>query len=363
MLARSIEVTALEDVRPTHVHVERLEAEDAPSQAYLLADLQARKAVIIDPVDGHVDRYLARLDRAELTLVAVVDTHTHADHVSGAPRLARKAGAPVIMHHQAPRACVSRRVRHGDVIEVGALVLEVIATPGHTYDGMSLHVGDYLFAGDLFELGARPHGDEACGDPSALADSLTPLARLPATTLVYGTHGPARVSLGASLDRAREGLRTAEPTHERSRLGSDVQMPRRAATFAVLEANLACDAHDARAGDAAGAEFARIDVDTLAASLRSARPPVVLDVRSADEFFDRAHGRIPGAVLLPLEHLAAEAAMLREMKVPLVVACRSTPRALLGAATLRAAGLEQVSALEGGLLAWKAHGHPVESDP
>jgi glyoxylase-like metal-dependent hydrolase (beta-lactamase superfamily II) len=363
MSAQSSSFATVSGGVPAHVHVERLEADDAPSHAFLVADLQARVAAVIDPVDAHVDAYLARLERADLTLVAVLDTHTHADHVSGAPRLARATGAPLVMHHQAPRACVSRRVRHGDVIEVGALTLEVLATPGHTYDGMSIWVGDFLFAGDLFEVGARPHGDEACANASALADSLALLARLPGGTLVYGTHGPQRVSLASAIGHARRVLRGEEADAARSRLGNDVRMPTHAATFAVLEANLACDVHDARVGDAAHAEAPRVDVDTLAEALRSPHPPVVLDVRSADEFFDRSLGRIPGAVLLPLEHLAAEAPMLREMHVPIVVACRTTPRALLGAGALTAAGLQQVSALEGGLLAWKAHGHPIEREP
>jgi glyoxylase-like metal-dependent hydrolase (beta-lactamase superfamily II)/rhodanese-related sulfurtransferase len=343
-----------------HVHVERLDPEGSSSQAFLVADLDRGEAAILDPLERNVDAYLARLQRAELRLVAVIDTHTHADHVSGAPRLARATGAPIVMHHQAPRACVSRRVHNGDEIAVGALRMQVIATPGHTYDSMSLLVGDELFPGDLLELGAQGHGDEACGDVDALVDSLRALARLPASTQVHGSHGPVRDVLGHALRRALEAVPAMGPSAPRSRLGSDVRMPTNPVTFAMLEANLACDVADETASSGAVDDVPRISADDLAAALRSARPPVVIDVRSPDEFFGGALGRIPGALLVPLEHLGAEVGSMRQMEAPIVVVCRTTARALLGAGVLANAGVAEVSALAGGILAWKAHGHPIE---
>ncbi len=344
-----------------YVHVERLNPASASSQSYLVADLSSGEAAILDPVDPYVSAYLARLDRAELRLVAIVDTHTHGDHVSGAPRLSRETGAPIVMHHDAPRACVRSRVRDGDEIVVGALRLRVLETPGHTYDGISLAVDGVLFVGDLLELGDRGHAGEACGDARALAESLGRLSSLDGQTRVYGTRTAPAEPLAWALERARRGL-SAEHGARGGAGPRSFSMPADPAAFRVMEANLSCDTPSAPDESALPGEVPRIDPDALAAALRSERAPVVVDVRSPDEFFEDPLGRIPGALLVPLEHLAAEAETLRGIDAPLVVTCRTTARAVAAASVLAHAGLHDVVALTGGVTAWRRAGHPVERD-
>ena len=363
--------------QPTSTHSERAHSTDrsAPpmvleqwrasgeaSISYLVADPTTGEAAIIDPVDAHVALYRDRLARGALRLVAVIDTHTHADHVSGAPALSRATGAPVVMHHQAPRACVARRVRHGDEIRIGGIVLRVLATPGHTYDSMCLRAGDALFSGDLFTIGARGHADEACGDVDALRDSLLALSGLPATTRVYGARNPPEM-LGEAIARALAEAPSGHHAVSRSSLGDGIRMPADPATLDILQANLAC--HPSAYGTPhrrALDDVPRLSPDELAAALRSEKPPVVIDVRSPDEYFDAPLGRVPGALLVPLEHLGAEVESLRALMAPLVISCRSTACALLGANLLRQAGLGEVSVLAGGVLAWQAMGHPIERD-
>jgi len=343
--------------------LEHWSASGDASHSYLVADPATGEAAIIDPVEAHVGLYRDRLARGGLRLVAVIDTHTHADHVSGAPALARATGAPVVMHHLAPRACVARRVRHGDEIRIGRLALHVLATAGHTYDSMSLRCDDVLFSGDLFAVGAEGHAGEICGDAGAARDSVLALSSLPETTRVYGTRGRTPEVLGEAVARTLAAAPRGPEGLSVSSLGDGIRMPADPTALGILQANLACYPQgELLPRQPAADEAPRISPDELALALRSERPPAVIDVRSPDEYFDASLGRLPGALLVPLEHLAAEVESLRALGAPLVVCCRSTARAVLGANLLRGAGLAEVSALAGGVLAWLAMGHPVERE-
>ncbi|MCC6525459.1 MAG: rhodanese-like domain-containing protein [Polyangiaceae bacterium] len=110
------------------------------------------------------------------------------------------------------------------------------------------------------------------------------------------------------------------------------------------------------------AAHGRLTPTELAEALVGPRPPTVIDVRTLDEFFDDPLGRVPGALVVPLPHLAAEAETLRALGTDLVVYCRTDERAFRAAASLRAAGLAEVSVLAGGIVAWRRAGLPVEHE-
>jgi glyoxylase-like metal-dependent hydrolase (beta-lactamase superfamily II)/rhodanese-related sulfurtransferase len=333
----------------------------ASSRSYLVADGQ--EAMIVDPVSEFVDAYDAELVKRHLRLVAVVDTHTHADHVSGAAELSRRTGAPLMMHHQAPRACVHRRVRDGDEVVVGSTRARVLATPGHTYDSISLLLRDRILTGDVLDVGPTGHSDESCSDVEAWEESVQQLRKLEPTLAVFGTHADPSTPrvLMAALAEARK-RRFAQPVSgSGSRLGSDFRRPSDGASFDALRANLACASvprtQTAVVGDRG---VQRVKPSELVEALRSSDAPHVIDVRSVDEYFDASLGRVPGALLVPLEHLEAEGAALRSLGGGLVVSCRTTARAVLAASVLLDQGMQDVRVLEGGVLAWKAEGHPVE---
>ena len=274
------------------------------------------------------------------------------------------------MHHQAPRGCVDRRVRHGDVIDVGTLGVRVLTTPGHTYDSISLAVEDALLAGDLLTLGPHGHGDEVCADVDAFADSLHMLEALSPATRVFGTHdapGARPEPLIIALSRVSTLNLTAGHDSGASRMGTGFTAPTDSATFGFLRANSSCDAGaggtEASEPSAAGAEVTRVSAAELATALGSAAPPHVLDVRSAAEFREDPLGSIPGSLQVPLDRLEAEAGTLRALGRPIVVSCRATVRSVLGATVLQRLGISSVSVLEGGILAWAAGGFPVESRP
>jgi len=158
-------------------------------KTYLVACEETRKALLIDPVRDFLDRYFGVLAYFGLTLDGVVDTHTHADHRTASFALHDLTGAPVIMHRRAPAPHVARHVEHGERIEVGRLALEILYTPGHTPDGISVYAGDRVFTGDTLLIKGTGRSDFAGGYLGAQYDGITEkLFRLPDETLVFPAH-------------------------------------------------------------------------------------------------------------------------------------------------------------------------------
>ena len=147
------------------------------------------EAALIDPVREEVPRYLQLLSELGLRLVVAIDTHVHADHVTGLGELRAQTGCVTVMGERAGSDCVTRKVRDGEVIAVGALRLTALATPGHTDDSMSYLMGDRVFTGDTLLIRSTGRTDFQNGDPEAQYESLFErLLRLPEATAVYPGH-------------------------------------------------------------------------------------------------------------------------------------------------------------------------------
>jgi glyoxylase-like metal-dependent hydrolase (beta-lactamase superfamily II) len=159
--------------------------------AYLLADAVNGRAVIVDP-GREVEPYLRALKEEALTLVAVVETHTHADHLAGHSALHAKTSAPIFLSHRSPAAYPHRSLHGGESVAIGTLELGVLETPGHTPDHLSLRLGDRVFTGDTLLLGACGRTDLGQGSPEQLWESLNEkLLTLPDDTEVFPAHfGP-----------------------------------------------------------------------------------------------------------------------------------------------------------------------------
>src|SRR3990172_2065399 len=152
-------------------------------KTYLIACENSHKAALIDPVKEKVDRYLATLAYYGCTLDAVIDTHTHADHRTASFELNGLTGAKVIMHRRAPAPHVDIHVEDGQRHTIGDIELQVLYTPGHTPDRMSLYTGDRVFTGDTLLIRGTGRSDFAGGDPGEEFDSITQkLFRLPDET-------------------------------------------------------------------------------------------------------------------------------------------------------------------------------------
>lgn len=162
---------------------------DTCTYTYVLADETAREAVIIDPVKEHVGAYLELLSRENLQLKCVLDTHVHADHVTGAGDLRDKTGAPTAIYETAKAACASLRLRDGAKIPFGKFKLKVIHTPGHTPCSASFFAEGRVFTGDALLIDGCGRTDFQGGSPETLWDSITEkLFALPSDTLVYPGH-------------------------------------------------------------------------------------------------------------------------------------------------------------------------------
>lgn len=172
--------------------------------SWLVADRASGEAMIVDPVRGRVDTYLDVLRRHALTLKYTVETHTHADHLSGSRALKDLTGARMVMSAQGDALCVDEHLGEGDELKLGAVTVEVLETPGHTADSMCLRVGDHVFTGDLLLVGGAGRTDLPGGDASAAWRSLQRLKGLPAHVRVHPAHdyGTGRVStVGDELAR------------------------------------------------------------------------------------------------------------------------------------------------------------------
>lgn len=161
---------------------------ESSTYTYLVADPATGRAALIDPVLEQVDRDLRLVAELGLELSLVLDTHVHADHVTASGVLRERTGATTVGSPLGAE-CIDRKVRHGDVLELGALRIEVLETPGHTDDSLSYRVGGEVFTGDTLLIRGTGRTDFQNGDPKSLWRSLTQvLFALPDETRVWPGH-------------------------------------------------------------------------------------------------------------------------------------------------------------------------------
>src|SRR5437868_8864218 len=156
---------------------------------YLLASRRCGEALIIDPVIEKVDRYLQLFHELDLKLVKAVDTHVHADHITGLGALRDRTHCITVMGEHSKVDVVSMRVAEGDQLEIEGASLDVLYTPGHTDDSYSFLLGDRVFTGDTLMIRGTGRTDFQNGDPRAQYESLFGrLLRLPDETMVFPAH-------------------------------------------------------------------------------------------------------------------------------------------------------------------------------
>ena len=187
---------------------------ETSTYTYLLADEATGEAALIDPVREQMERDVQLLHELDLRLVWALDTHTHADHVTAAGLLRERTGARTVGARTAA-PCVSRHVGAGDVVEVGALGLEVLETPGHTDDSLSYRLGDRVFTGDSLLIRAAGRTDFQNGDAGQLFDSIhSQLFVLPDETRVYPAHDYRGFTVSTIGEEKRFNTRVAHRSRE-----------------------------------------------------------------------------------------------------------------------------------------------------
>ena len=157
--------------------------------SYLLASRPGGEALIIDPVLEKVDRYLQLTRELDLRLVKAVDTHLHADHITGLGALRDRTHCITVMGEQSQVDVVSMRIAEGDKLTIEGISLDVLYTPGHTDDSYSFRMADRVFTGDTLLIRGTGRTDFQNGDPRAQYDSLfNKLLKLPDDTMVFPAH-------------------------------------------------------------------------------------------------------------------------------------------------------------------------------
>jgi glyoxylase-like metal-dependent hydrolase (beta-lactamase superfamily II)/rhodanese-related sulfurtransferase len=343
--------------------------DDLGCSSYFVASRQSRDAVVVDPAYD-VQRYLDLAEERGYQIRLVIDTHLHADHLSGNRKLAAATGAELCLHESAEVLFPFRSLRDGEEIHLGTLLLRIVHTPGHRPESISIMLvnpprspepsmvlsGDTLFVGDV----GRP---DFGGDEGARQEyqSVKRLLDLHDYVEVFPAHfegfcGKGMCGRPSSTIGFERRFNPVLQLSEREFLKMASEVPARPLNMtAILETNRgAADYSWVRVSHEHDGEVARIGVDEAPAWLQ-AHEAMIVDVREPSEY---ATARIPGAVLIPQADLAT-----RIDEIPrdrdLLIVCASGMRSLRAAQFLHAIGYDKVTNLDGGTNGWLAAQHPV----
>jgi glyoxylase-like metal-dependent hydrolase (beta-lactamase superfamily II)/rhodanese-related sulfurtransferase len=345
---------------------------DATSSTYtyLLADPSSQEAVLIDPVFEQAHRDIALLRELGLKLVATLDTHVHADHVTGAWLLRSELGSQILLSAVSGATGADRFLNHGDRVSFGPRYLEARATPGHTNGCMTFVLDDQTmaFTGDALLIRGCGRTDFQQGNPRSLFDSVhTQIFSLPDPCLLYPGHdyrGLTATSVGEEK-RFNPRLGGHISPDDFALQMKNLGLPHPKLMAQAVPANLVCGNPGNKPLDL-HADWAPLAL-TFAGVWEIAPEWVddhrqdvqVIDVREPSEFAGPL-GHIPGAKLIPLGDLEGRLAEVSR-DTPAVVVCRAGARSTQGTVILRKAGYSRVANLAGGMIRWNAARLPVEA--
>lgn len=336
---------------------------------YLLADTAAREALLIDAVYEQYERDLALIAELELTLLACLETHCHADHVTGAWLLKHTLGSKIFASLHSGIDGLDRKLQESDSIRFGKHQLSVLATPGHTDGCISFVLKEHamVFTGDSLLIRGCGRTDFQQGSAHRLFHSIKDkLFALPDDFVVYPGHdyvGRTASSIGEEKKlnpriggQANEGdfvgymdnlklphpkkLDIAVPANLKAGRPPDAQLPKQPAWAPVVTTY---------------SNVLEISPQWVAAHLADI---CLVDVRTKVES-DEESARIKGALMIPVNELRER---LNEVPTdkPVMTICRSGKRSVLAFTILRTAGRQQVASVKGGLLRWYEEGLPVQ---
>jgi len=344
---------------------------------YLLGDRASGAALLIDPVFEQVRRDAALLGELGLDLVATLETHIHADHVTGAWLLKQRTGSKIMLSAASGADCADRTLAQDDVIAFGGRRLMVRGTPGHTNTCLTYVLDDrsMAFTGDCLLIRGAGRTDFQEGDTAAMYRSIhEQIFTLPDDCLLYPAHDYRGLTVTSVAEERRFNPRIGGEISLGDFTGymKNLGLAHPKLMDIAVPANLRCGRPDsAEAGERAAADpiwaplrysFAGVweiephGLEELTGAHQGAVQ--ILDVREPGEFTGPL-GHIGGAVLIPLGELAGRAAELSRER-PVVAVCRAGGRSAQATVILQQAGFKEVANLTGGMLRWRAEGHPVE---
>ena len=324
--------------------------------SYLLASRRGGEAMIIDPVLEKVDRYLQLMQELDLRLVKAVDTHLHADHITGLGALRDRTHCITVMGEQSQVDVVSMRLADGDRLAIEGIELDVIYTPGHTDDSYSFAMADRVFTGDTLLIRGTGRTDFQNGCPRAQYESIfNRLLKLPDETMVYPAHDykgdtvstiaeerafnpRLQVKCCAEYEALMNGLNLSNPKMMDVAVPANMHQGLLQKTIAARGWALTAAQAIAELGDH---QIARID-------LREKRER-------------ERHGCIPGALHAPypdLQENIGPGGILQELGSAkcLLFYCAFGERSAMAVQAAQDAGITSARHIEGGMDAWKRAG-------
>ncbi len=342
---------------------------DASSSTYtyLLADDRTREAVVIDPVFEQHARDAALVRELGLKLVMTIDTHCHADHVTGAWLMKHALGSRIALSPAYGATNVDVALTHGGELRFGEHVLDVRATPGHTNGCTSLVAREHglVFTGDALLVRGAGRTDFQSGNAHVLYRSIRDqLFSLPDATMVYPAHDYEGRTASTIGEEKTYNPRIGGGAREEDFVGymKNLGLPHPKQLAIALPANM-------RAGEPERGEVPSAPdwgpVVTTYAGIAEISPEwvaqhrdaiTILDVRSKEEWVGEL-GHIEGSVLVPLDELRARTSELGGDK-PIIVTCQTGKRSAMATVILRKAGLARVANLAGGMVRWRELGLP-----
>jgi len=345
--------------------------QQSSTYTYLLADSLTREAVLIDPVFEHARRDAALIGELGIKLSFTLETHVHADHVTGAALLKRRLGSKILLSKASGAEGADRTLEDGDIVAFGEHKLEARATPGHTAGCLSyvLDGGSRAFTGDALLIRGCGRTDFQQGSAPRLFRSVRErLFSLPDDCLLYPAHDYRGITASSVGEEKKYNPRLAVTIHEGDFVGymTNLGLAHPKLMDVAVPANLRCGRPEkedmTNAADTDWAPIAmtfagilELQPDWLAENPGSAQ---VVDVREPDEFTGSL-GHIANAKLIPLGSLLNNMNQISKEK-PVVVVCRSGARSAQATVVLKNAGFPRVANLAGGMLRWRAQHLPVE---
>jgi sulfur dioxygenase len=361
---------------------------------YLIADPVNKDAMLIDPVNTHIDDYLALLEKHGLQLKYTLETHVHADHITASGLLRQKLGAQTGVSALCGAETADFQIKDGDIFAfTNGEQIKVIATPGHTVGSISFLWQDRVFTGDSLLIGGCGRTDFQGGDAGALYDCITQrLFTLPDETLVYPAHDYQQRWVSSIMQERTTNPRLAGKTREQFiDIMNNLNLPKPKMIDEAVPANRYCGLEENERQDAiAHRESIRENTKTAEASaincggnmpsrggvtvqdmVAAAKQQIteitptkakqllsegninVIDTREESEF---AAGHIEQAVSLPrgiLEFKIGTTPELADKSKPVLIYCRTGGRAALAAQSLQTLGYTQVLSIAGGYEAWQ----------
>ena len=336
---------------------------------YLLGCSKTKEAVLIDPVFEQVRRDAALIDELGLKLIMTLETHVHADHVTGAWLLKRRTGSRIGISQASGAQGADVYLKHDDKVKFGTRHLEARATPGHTHGCFSYVLDDesMAFTGDTLLIRGCGRTDFQQGEPHDMYRSVhLQLFTLPDSCTLYPAHDYRGLTSTSVAEEKRFNPRLGGALSESDFVGymNNLNLPHPKKIDIAVPANLKCGKpdEDQPMADPAWAllscNFAGIWEVQLHWVEENLGKIQVLDVREPEEYTGPL-GRIPGAVLIPLGELASRTSELKKDE-PIVAVCRAGGRSAQATLMLQQAGFKKVANLPGGMLRWRGEGHVVD---